>query len=451
MGKAIRSAHAPALGTGLRGRARQSLTPAAVSRAPVTAGSARRCSAQLSPRRALDGRATAPAASQGAEPPADMHEMGDEHPFAAWGHGVPARPALPTPLSGPPRRIWTRQRLVLAAIVLAAAVGGVLFRTLSGAGPGAATPQNPLATVAGSPFTTSEPAGFRLSVSHPIAGVTYYQLTSPSTAAVPLLIQGPPPAGVIVLSITVVSAATVAKTGNDPGAATQTPIQLLPHAVSEPSGAVGVVASVAPHGTSLDGVAAAAVQYSYSYDGVADIQADVFTRNGQNIEGIELDAEPALAAQSIAAMDTILSHWHWASAPTRRGPRTAARSSTHRAPAVHATKPAGQVQASQDTGAEELALTAQLAIETLAIEHRGSYASASPAALHALAPAVQTRPSADRAYLSAVSATAHSYTLTSTSPDGHRFALMRSNAGTLSFTCSPSRGAHGRCVNGAWH
>src|SRR5271155_5745455 len=70
-----------------------------------------------------------------------------------------------------------------------------------------------------------------------------------------------------------------------------------------------------------------------------------------------------------------------------------------------------------DASAKGLTNTARVAIETLATDNNGSYASAngSPAALQAYEATIQITSGNNNAYLSAVTSTANSYTLTATS------------------------------------
>jgi hypothetical protein len=105
-----------------------------------------------------------------------------------------------------------------------------------------------------------------------------------------------------------------------------------------------------------------------------------------------------------------------------------------------------------DAAAEELAHSAQVAIETLATDHAGSYASANgkPSALQALEATIQIRPGNGNAYISSVTSTANSYTVTANSTTGDTFSINRLSTGALSRTCSPTHGTHGNCVNGAW-
>jgi hypothetical protein len=246
--------------------------------------------------------------------PVDIQAMAHvPHPFADWGKTTVAGVDAPQPAAAagpvaPPSSTALRSPRAVAALVVAGVAIGLLLAAIVG-GP-KATAVNATALASDS-FKTSYPGGFRLSVSHPVSGATVYQLTSPATTAVVPFIHGPPPAGVIAIDITDVSVALVASLDHDPAALTQTPLQMLPSTVDQPAGATGVVTSVPAHSTSLDGVAAAAAGYSYTYQGVANVQSDVLARNGQELDGVELDTEPSLAAQGETALGTILAHWSW--------------------------------------------------------------------------------------------------------------------------------------------
>ena len=242
------------------------------------------------------------------------------NPFTDWGRGTAASgDASPTLVAPQPAHVLRSPRAIAALVVLGVAIGLVLAATLGGSN--AATVDTTALNT--SSFKTAYPDGFLLSVSHPVAGATVYQLTSPSTTAVAPFIQGPPPAGVIALDITDVSVALVASLDHDPAAGTQTLLQLLPSTVDEPSGAAGVVNSVPVHSTSVDGLAAAAAGYDYTYEGVGNVQLDVLARNGQQLEGIEVDTEPSLAAQAKAALSTILARWRWSAAGSSSSPGAA--------------------------------------------------------------------------------------------------------------------------------
>jgi hypothetical protein len=244
--------------------------------------------------------------------PVDIHAMAHvPNRFADWGKTTVAGvDAPPTVVAPQPSKALRSPRAIAALVVAGVAIGLVLAVTLGGSNASAVS----TTALTSASFKTAYPGGFRLSVSHPVPGATVYQMTSPSTTAVAPFIQGPPPAGVIAIDITDVSVAVVASLDHDPAAGGQTPIQILPSTINEPSGATGVVNLEPLHSTSLDGLAAAAVGYSYSYQGVWNVQLDVLARNGQELDGIEMDAEPSLATRAKAALGTILARWNWTDA-----------------------------------------------------------------------------------------------------------------------------------------
>ena len=104
-----------------------------------------------------------------------------------------------------------------------------------------------------------------------------------------------------------------------------------------------------------------------------------------------------------------------------------------------------------DAAAKELAHTAQVAIETLATDNNGSYVSAngSPAALAGYEATIQTTAGNGNAYLSAVVATATSYTVTTTSTTGDTYSIIRSSTGSLTRSCSNAAGQTA-CVGATW-
>jgi type IV pilus assembly protein PilA len=104
-----------------------------------------------------------------------------------------------------------------------------------------------------------------------------------------------------------------------------------------------------------------------------------------------------------------------------------------------------------DAAAKELAHTAQVAIETLATDNNGSYASAngSVGALSAYEATIQTSSGNGNAYLSAVAATASTYTVTTTSTSGGTFSINRTATGALTRTCN-SPGTGGCNTSGSW-
>ena len=107
----------------------------------------------------------------------------------------------------------------------------------------------------------------------------------------------------------------------------------------------------------------------------------------------------------------------------------------------------------QDVAAEELTLTAQVAIETFATDHSGSYAAANgkPSVLHAYESLIPIRPPGKGLpYLSAVRSTSRSYTVTTMSASGDTFSVTRTASGNIAQSCTPRHGTRGKCLNGRW-
>jgi type IV pilus assembly protein PilA len=106
-----------------------------------------------------------------------------------------------------------------------------------------------------------------------------------------------------------------------------------------------------------------------------------------------------------------------------------------------------------DASAKELAHTAQVAIETCATDNNGLYTSCGTAAiLQTYEATIQTAAGSNNAYLSAVAGNTPSggYTVTTTSPSGNTFSIVRDSNGSLTRTCTPLTGINGGCVNGTW-
>ena len=104
-----------------------------------------------------------------------------------------------------------------------------------------------------------------------------------------------------------------------------------------------------------------------------------------------------------------------------------------------------------DAAAKELAHTAQVAMETVATDHTGSYVTANgnPSALAAYEATIQTSAGSGNAYLSTVISTANSYTVTTTSTTGDTYSVIRSTTGGLTRSCSNAAGQTA-CVGGTW-
>jgi len=90
----------------------------------------------------------------------------------------------------------------------------------------------------------------------------------------------------------------------------------------------------------------------------------------------------------------------------------------------------------QDAQAKELVRSAMTTAETIATDNDGSYQQVNAESLHATEPSVRIAASAEAAYLSAVTATADSYSLTVKAVDGDELTISRGSNGDVTRTCA---------------
>jgi hypothetical protein len=236
-------------------------------------------------------------------------------PFAAWGQGSVAAPAPPTPAApDPPAAAPARHhvqvgatgpRLILCA-ALAAGLAAAIVLALGG------SPAAPLKLLRGATFTAVAPAGYALSLTYPLAGFQKFQLTSGAGGQdLGLTSSSVPPAGTIELTVSDVPLSVASSASHNARLTTLQPLALLPLVVELPNGAQHVVTSQQLHPATLAGQAAAAISYSYTYQGVANVQSDIVTRRGEQLLGVELDSDPGLQGQALAAERALLAHWSW--------------------------------------------------------------------------------------------------------------------------------------------
>jgi hypothetical protein len=99
-------------------------------------------------------------------------------------------------------------------------------------------------------------------------------------------------------------------------------------------------------------------------------------------------------------------------------------------------------RAAFDAFAKESAHSAQVAIETYATEHGGSYSGATPAILRAIEPALPMS-------LQLSGAGTNSYAITMPSESGDQFSIVKHPNGKVIFACAPP--GHGSCPqSGTW-
>ena len=105
-----------------------------------------------------------------------------------------------------------------------------------------------------------------------------------------------------------------------------------------------------------------------------------------------------------------------------------------------------QREKANDANAKETAHSAQVAIETYATEHNGSYLNATVAELQKIEPTLPPAPAGGKLGLTVNEATATGYEITVTAPTtGDTFGIKNA-AGTLTFPCNPA--GHGGCPSG---
>lgn len=186
-------------------------------------------------------------------------------------------------------------------------------QSAAGATPASSAKAAPVTVpLSGGSFTTAYPKGYRLTVKH-AQGAARYQLSSTGAAVNSVEI---PPARTIAVTIDETPTSLfrrlhLAGAQPDTSAATQTPVQLMPNFVGTPARAEDVAHASPVHATTLGGAPAAEESYAYRFDGRENVQVDVLARHGTRVLNIELDAEPALAAASQAALESITGRWRW--------------------------------------------------------------------------------------------------------------------------------------------
>jgi type IV pilus assembly protein PilA len=97
-----------------------------------------------------------------------------------------------------------------------------------------------------------------------------------------------------------------------------------------------------------------------------------------------------------------------------------------------------QKEKASDAKAKEYAHSAQVAMETFATDHGGSYAAASPAELQAIEPTLSS------ASITTPVTEASEYEIVSTSSNGNTFSVVNEE-GTLTFPCTTP--GNGGCPN----
>ena len=104
-----------------------------------------------------------------------------------------------------------------------------------------------------------------------------------------------------------------------------------------------------------------------------------------------------------------------------------------------------------DAAAKELAHSAQIAAETYATDHSGSYAGLALSVLPQYDSTIQISNPGNGAWVQSVGTSSSTgFSVTTSSANGNEtFTITRTN-GAVTRSCTPSSGVHGGCTNGNW-
>jgi type IV pilus assembly protein PilA len=116
-----------------------------------------------------------------------------------------------------------------------------------------------------------------------------------------------------------------------------------------------------------------------------------------------------------------------------------------------------QKSKASDAAAKELAHSAQVAAETIATDHNGSYALVTPTLLNQYESTIQVGSAvAGNAYIQSVNGalgamgTATTYTVTATSTNGDTYSIIRAANGTITRSCQNSGSNTGCPTTQSW-
>jgi hypothetical protein len=189
---------------------------------------------------------------------------------------------------------------VVAVGLLAAC--GTSTRAPASVAPATPTP----ATFSGIGFTVGVPRGwYSETIVNDGASGTIYGLASQD---VQLPADGVVPQGVIGIEIGYAAASSVPAQDGDPS--TMTPVQLVTTTAGIPQGAT-LVSEEQPTTTTLDGVTAGMVTFTYTYDGMTATDVDVVAYRDQAVYAIGLEMQPDLLGQGQQALTATLRSWAW--------------------------------------------------------------------------------------------------------------------------------------------
>ncbi|HEX4465722.1 MAG TPA: prepilin-type N-terminal cleavage/methylation domain-containing protein [Solirubrobacteraceae bacterium] len=112
----------------------------------------------------------------------------------------------------------------------------------------------------------------------------------------------------------------------------------------------------------------------------------------------------------------------------------------------------GQKTKAVDASAKEAARSGMQAAETFATDHNGNYAGMEAKDLHELDAALQVAPGSGNAYISSVKSqeSGGGYVITAKSTNGDSYTISRTQAGSVTRTCSAEAANRGGCANSSW-
>ncbi len=103
-----------------------------------------------------------------------------------------------------------------------------------------------------------------------------------------------------------------------------------------------------------------------------------------------------------------------------------------------------------DAAAKELAHAAQVAAETYATDHSGSYSGLTASMLPQYDATIATASGNGAWVQSVANATASGYTVTTMSANNNETYMITRLNGAITRSCTPSTGDHGGCRGGSW-
>lgn len=106
--------------------------------------------------------------------------------------------------------------------------------------------------------------------------------------------------------------------------------------------------------------------------------------------------------------------------------------------------------AATDVQAKELVRSAQLAAETIALAHGGSYASLTTTELTAEEPTIPITASKQHAYLSSATGSEDEFAVTATATNGDELTIVRAPNGSVSRTCHSQTSDCSGAENASW-